>query len=95
PELTQNGKTATQNRWIAYNRMRGQHMSAMEHAVPEQFWVDKSQCRYVDENGQIQNPAYPDCGIDAILGQFGQAYMEDHLAALIVGKGQAAGHQCG
>ncbi|MDR2366452.1 MAG: transglutaminase-like domain-containing protein [Zoogloeaceae bacterium] len=62
PELTQNGKTATQNRWIAYNRTRGQHMSAMEHAVPEQFWVDRNQCRYIDENGQIQNPALPDCG---------------------------------
>ncbi|MDR3351794.1 MAG: transglutaminase-like domain-containing protein [Zoogloeaceae bacterium] len=62
PELTQNGKTATQNRWIAYNRARGQHSSAMEHAVPEQFWVDRNQCRYADENGQIKNPALPDCG---------------------------------
>jgi hypothetical protein len=62
PELTQNGKTATQNRWIAYNRMRGQHMSAMEHAVPEQFWTDKTQCRYVDEDGQVKNPALADCG---------------------------------
>ncbi|MDR3351797.1 MAG: hypothetical protein LBO00_02020 [Zoogloeaceae bacterium] len=59
PELTQNGKTATQNRWIAYNRARGQHSSAMEHAVPEQFWVDRNQCRYADENGQIKNPALP------------------------------------
>jgi hypothetical protein len=29
--------------------------------VPEQFWVDKSQCRYTDENGQIQNPTQADC----------------------------------
>jgi hypothetical protein len=36
-------------------------MSAMEHAVPEAFWVDKSQCRYVDETGQVKNPALPDC----------------------------------
>ncbi|MDR0673550.1 MAG: hypothetical protein LBF93_07805, partial [Zoogloeaceae bacterium] len=62
PELTQNGKTATQNRWIAYNRMRGQHMSAMEHAVLEQFWVDRNQCRYIDETGQVKTPAYPGCG---------------------------------
>jgi hypothetical protein len=46
PELTSNGKSAAQNRWIAYNKLRGQYNSAMEHAVPEQFWVDKSQCRY-------------------------------------------------
>jgi len=41
--------------------MRGQYSSAMEHAVPEQFWVDKSQCRYTDEQGQIQNPTQADC----------------------------------
>ena len=61
PELTSNGKTAAQNRWIAYNKLRGQYSSAMEHAVPEQFWVDKSQCRYTDEQGQIQNPTKADC----------------------------------
>ncbi|WP_460507795.1 hypothetical protein [Hydrogenophaga soli] len=40
----------------------------MEHAVPEQFWVDKSQCRYVDEAGQIQNPTLADCaqGVSAV-----------------------------
>ena len=43
-KLTQNGKSSAQNRWIAYNRLRGQYNSAMEHVVPEQFWVDKSQC---------------------------------------------------
>jgi hypothetical protein len=61
PELTANGKSAAQNRWIAYNKLRGQYSSAMEHAVPEQFWVDKTQCRYMDESGQIQNPAQADC----------------------------------
>ena len=59
PELTQNGKTAAQNRWIAYNKMRGQYASAMEHATPEQFWVDKTQCSYADENGNTQNPTLP------------------------------------
>ena len=57
PELTANGKSAAQNRWIAYNKMRGQYNSAMEHAVPEQFWVDKSQCQYTDETGTIKNPS--------------------------------------
>ena len=61
PALTENGKSAAQNRWIAYNRMRGQYASAMEHAVPEQFWVDKSTCRYTDENGQVQNPTLAAC----------------------------------
>ncbi|RYH14864.1 MAG: hypothetical protein EON54_29020 [Alcaligenaceae bacterium] len=61
PELTANGKTAAQNRWIAYNKLRGQYSSAMEHAVPEQFWVDKTQCRYDNEQGQVQNPAKQDC----------------------------------
>ena len=42
PELKQNNKSAAQNRWIAYNRMRGQYASAMEHAAPEAFWVDKT-----------------------------------------------------
>ena len=41
--------------------MRGQYNSAMEHAVPEQFWVDKSQCRYENEQGQVQNPTQADC----------------------------------
>jgi len=61
PELTSNGKSAAQNRWIAYNKLRGQYASAMEHAVPEQFWVDKSQCRYENEQGQIQKPTQADC----------------------------------
>jgi hypothetical protein len=59
--LTSNGKSAAQNRWIAYNKMRGQYASAMEHATPEQFWVDKSSCSYVDENGQTKNPTLEPC----------------------------------
>ena len=48
--------------------MRGQYSSAMEHAVPEQFWVDKSQCRYTDETGTIKNPTQADCaqGVSAV-----------------------------
>ena len=61
PELKQNNKSAAQNRWIAYNRMRGQYASAMEHAAPEAFWVDKTKCSHTDENGQIQNPTLNPC----------------------------------
>ena len=68
PNLAQNGKTAAQNRWIAYNRMRGQYASAMEHAAPEAFWVDKTKCSHTDENGRIQNPTLNPCaeGISAV-----------------------------
>ncbi len=40
----------------------------MEHAVPEKLWVDRSQCRYVADNGSVRNPALPDCvqGISAV-----------------------------
>ena len=68
PNLAQNGKTAAQNRWIAYNRMRGQYASAMEHAAPEAFWVDKTKCSYANSNGQIENPTLKPCaeGISAV-----------------------------
>ena len=54
-------KTNDKQAWIAYNRMRGQQASALEHATPEEFWVDRKQCRYTDENGNIQNPSLTDC----------------------------------
>ena len=68
PELKQNNKSAAQNRWIAYNKMRGQYASAMEHAAPEAFWVDKTKCSHADENGRIQNPTLNPCaeGISAV-----------------------------
>ena len=61
PELTHSGRTAAHNRWIAYNKMRGQYGSAMEHAIPEQFWVDRNKCSYLDDKGQLQNPSLPQC----------------------------------
>ena len=61
PELTHSGRTAAHNRWIAYNKMRGQYGSAMEHAIPEQFWVDRNKCSYVDDKGQLKNPSLQPC----------------------------------
>ena len=61
PELTANGKSAAQNRWIAYNKMRGQYASAMEYAAPEQVLVDRSSCRYIDETGNVKNPTLEPC----------------------------------
>ncbi|MEG0139364.1 MAG: transglutaminase-like domain-containing protein [Comamonas sp.] len=68
PNLAKNGKTAAQNRWIAYNKAKGQYSSAMEHAVPEAFWVDKSQCRYTDDGGVVQNASQAEClqGVSAV-----------------------------
>lgn len=68
PELTANGKTAAQNRWIAYNKSNGQYDSLMEAVVPEEFWLDRSTCSYVDESGELQNPTLPECakGISTI-----------------------------
>ncbi|MDG4551805.1 MAG: hypothetical protein P9F19_02950, partial [Candidatus Contendobacter sp.] len=47
--------------WVTYNRLRGQQASALEHATPEAFWIDRTQCRYTDENGHVINPNLPDC----------------------------------
>ncbi|MBO4511159.1 MAG: hypothetical protein J5746_00180, partial [Victivallales bacterium] len=42
-------------------KMRGQYGSAMEHAIPEQFWVDRNKCSYLDDKGNIKNPSLPQC----------------------------------
>ena len=64
PELTANGKTAAHNRWVAYNRMRGQYASALEGGIPERMFIDRTQCRYVDTSTTpptVVNPNLPDC----------------------------------
>ena len=64
PNLTANGKTAAHNRWVAYNRMRGQYASALEGGIPERMFIDRSQCRYVDTSTTpptVVNPNLPDC----------------------------------
>ena len=37
-------KNGDRNAWIAYNRMRGQAASTLEHVTPERFFVDASTC---------------------------------------------------
>ena len=61
PELVQNGKSAAQNRWVAYNKMRGNYASAMEHAGTEFIWVDKGNCKYIDRKGSVKNPNLQPC----------------------------------
>ncbi len=53
-------------KWAGYNRLRGQYMSALEHAIPERFFNDPSKC---NPNGTTTPVAgLPDCpqGISAI-----------------------------
>jgi len=52
--------------WVAYNRMRGQYMSALEGAVPERFFNDPAQCNPVGTTTPVAG--LPDCpqGISAV-----------------------------
>ena len=34
---------------------------SMEHAIPEQFWVDRNKCSYLDDKGQLKNPSLQPC----------------------------------
>ena len=53
-------------KWVAYNRLRGQYMSALEHAVPERFFNDPSQCNL--QGTTNPTAGLPDCpqGISAV-----------------------------
>ena len=53
-------------KWKAYNRLRGQYMSALEHAVPERFFNDPGQCNL--QGNTTPNPALPECprGVSAV-----------------------------
>ncbi|UJB65534.1 hypothetical protein YS110_12615 [Acidovorax sp. YS12] len=52
--------------WIGYNKLRGQYMSALEHAVPERFFHDPAQCNSYGTTTPIAG--LPDCprGISAM-----------------------------
>ena len=52
--------------WVAYNRMRGQYMSALEHAVPERFFSDPAKCNLAGSAHPVAG--LPDCpqGISAV-----------------------------
>ncbi|WP_462391218.1 hypothetical protein [Acidovorax sp. Q11] len=51
---------------MAYNRLRGQYMSALEHAVPERFFNDPQKCNL--QGNTNPTPGLPDCpqGISAV-----------------------------
>lgn len=54
------------SKWVSYNRMRGQYMSALEHAVPERFFSDPAQCNLAGLTTSVAG--LPDCaqGISAV-----------------------------
>lgn len=52
--------------WIAYNRLRGQYMSALEHAIPERFFNDPAKCNAEGTTTPVAGlPACPQ-GISAV-----------------------------
>ena len=52
--------------WIGYNKLRGQYMSALEHAIPERFFNDPAQCNTQGTTTPVAG--LPDCpqGISAV-----------------------------
>ena len=68
-------KDNDRQKWIGYNRLRGQYMSALEHAIPERFFNDPAQCN--TEGSTTQTPGLPACpkGVSAVqaLGTAAQA----------------------
>jgi len=52
--------------WATYNRMRGQYMSALEHAVPERFFSDLAKCNLAGSANPVAG--LPECpqGISAV-----------------------------
>ncbi|PTT79421.1 transglutaminase [Pelomonas sp. HMWF004] len=70
-------KSANASEWVTFHRLRGQYMSALEHAVPAHFINDTSICNMPDSS--IQHPGLPTCarGVSAmqalaVAGQSGQ-----------------------
>ncbi len=53
-------------KWVIYNLLRGQYMSALEHAVPEQFFSEPQKCDSSDVTNPVAN--LPECprGISAV-----------------------------
>jgi hypothetical protein len=53
-------------KWISYNRLRGQYMSGLEAAIPERFFNDPSKCNL--QGSTSPNPALPACpqGVSAV-----------------------------
>ncbi|MDA8453588.1 transglutaminase domain-containing protein [Acidovorax sp. GBBC 3334] len=53
-------------KWVGYNRLRGQYMSALEHAVPERFFNDPAKCNL--QGNSNPTAGLPECpqGISSV-----------------------------
>lgn len=65
------GDDYAKRRWIAYNKMRGQYASRLEHAIPERFFNDPTKCNAPGVSATTSppfDPAKPACaeGISAM-----------------------------
>ena len=59
-------KDTDQTKWVAYNRLRGEYLSAMEAAVPERFFNNPSQCNPVETTTPVTGlPTCPQ-GVSAV-----------------------------
>jgi transglutaminase-like putative cysteine protease len=59
-------RSATSQEWIGYNRLRGQYMSGLEHAIPERFFNDPAKCNLAGAPNPITGlPACPE-GISTV-----------------------------
>jgi transglutaminase-like putative cysteine protease len=61
----------TKKRWVGYNKMRGQYASALEHAIPEQFFNDTTKCNSPNASSSTTPPlgaSKPACaeGVSAV-----------------------------
>jgi hypothetical protein len=85
------GAEQARQRWAAYNRLRGQYASALEHAIPERFFNDSTQCN--SPGHANPDPNKPACaeGVSAVKaiaiaaseGQKVYSINKDNLAATL------------
>jgi hypothetical protein len=54
-------KDNDRNTWIGYNKLRGQYLSALEHAIPERFFNDPQKCNAPGATGTTPVAGLPDC----------------------------------
>lgn len=59
-------KDNDREKWISYNRMRGQYMSSLEHAVLERFFNDPNKCNLVGSEKRISGLGDCPQGISAV-----------------------------
>jgi hypothetical protein len=61
-------KDNSQREWVSHNRIRGQYMSTLEHAVPEANFNNPNLCNVTNATNSNPSPMLPECprGISAV-----------------------------